>query len=83
MRRSPRVEPRPDDQIRGEVDVFAATGITPGETRNGARYLRWGARTHTAAMSSEPRMVRFTDTIYALEPGAGTHGFQLQETKSI
>jgi fructose-1,6-bisphosphatase II len=66
-----------DDLIRGEDVVFAATGITPGETLHGVRYFRGGARTHTVVMSTEPRMVRFMDTIYALEPDAGTQGFQL------
>jgi fructose-1,6-bisphosphatase II len=66
-----------DDLIRGEDVVFAATGITPGETLHGVRYFRGGARTHTVVMSTEPRMVRFMDTIHALEPDAGTQGFQL------
>src|SRR5215210_2079007 len=66
-----------DDLIRGEDVVFAATGITPGETLHGVRYFRGGARTHTVVMSTEPRMIRFMDTIHALEPDAGTQGFQL------
>jgi fructose-1,6-bisphosphatase II len=66
-----------DDLIRGEDVVFVATGITPGETLRGVRYFRGGARTHTVVMSTEPRMIRFMDTIHALEPDAGTRGFQL------
>jgi fructose-1,6-bisphosphatase II len=66
-----------DDLIRGEDEVFVATGITPGETLHGVRYFRGGARTHTVVMSTEPRMIRFMDTIHALEPDAGTRGFQL------
>jgi fructose-1,6-bisphosphatase II len=66
-----------NDLIRGEDVVFVATGITPGETLYGVRYFRGGARTHTIVMSTEPRMVRFMDTIHALEPDAGTQGFQL------
>lgn len=66
-----------DDLIRGEDVVFVATGITPGETLHGVRYFRGGARTHTVVMSTEPRMIRFMDTIHALEPDAGTRGFQL------
>jgi fructose-1,6-bisphosphatase II len=57
--------------------VFVATGITPGETLHGVRYSRGGARTHTVVMSTEPRMIRFMDTIHALESDAGTRGFQL------
>ena len=66
-----------DDLIRHDDLVFAATGITPGETLEGVRYFRGGARTHTVVMSTEPRVVRFMDTIYALEPEAGLRGFQL------
>ncbi len=66
-----------DDLIRGDDVVFAATGITPGETLNGVRYFRGGGRTHTIVMSSRPRMIRFMDTIHALEPEAGLQGFQL------
>ena len=66
-----------DDLIRGDDVVFAATGITPGEILNGVRYFRGGARTHTVVMSTEPRVVRFMDTIHALEPEAGLRGFQL------
>ncbi len=66
-----------DDLIRGEDVVFAATGITPGKTLNGVRYFRGGGRTHTLVMTTEPRVVRFMDTIHALEPEAGLQGFQL------
>jgi len=66
-----------DDLIRHDDLVFAATGITPGEILQGVRYFRGGARTHTLVMSTEPRVVRFMDTIHALEPGAGLPGFQL------
>lgn len=66
-----------DDMIRNDDVVFAATGITPGEPLNGVRYFRGGARTHTVVMSTEPRVVRFMDTIHALEPEAGRKGFQL------
>jgi fructose-1,6-bisphosphatase II len=66
-----------DDLIRGTDVVFAATGITAGEALEGVRYFRGGARTHTVVMSTEPRVVRFMDTIHALEPEAGRRGFQL------
>jgi fructose-1,6-bisphosphatase II len=66
-----------DDLIRHDDVVFAATGITQGEILNGVRYFRGGARTHTVVMSTEPRVVRFMDTIHALEPEAGRKGFQL------
>ncbi|MBA2694014.1 MAG: fructose-bisphosphatase class II [Rubrobacter sp.] len=66
-----------DDLVRGDDVVFAATGLTTGETLRGVRYFRGGGRTHTVVMSTEPRMIRFIDTIHALEPDAGTQGFQL------
>ena len=66
-----------DDLVRSSDVVFAATGITSGEILNGVRYFRGGGRTHSVVMSTEPRMVRFVDTIHALEPEAGTQGFQL------
>ena len=65
-----------DDLIRGEDVVFAATGLTPGESLNGVRYFRGGGRTHTVVMTTEPRVVRFMDTIHAFEPEAGLQGFQ-------
>ena len=65
------------DLIRGDDVVFAATGITTGETLQGVRYFRGGARTRSVVMSTEPRMVRFIDTIHAFEPDAETRGFQL------
>jgi fructose-1,6-bisphosphatase II len=66
-----------NDLIRGDEVIFTATGITQGETLYGVRYFRGGARTNTVVMSTEPRMVRFIDTIHALEPDVGTQGFQL------
>lgn len=66
-----------DDLVRGDDVVFAATGLTTGETLRGVRYFRGGGRTHTVVMSTGPRMIRFIDTIHALEPDAGLQGFQL------
>jgi|SRR5215210_5379685 len=66
-----------NDLIRGDEVIFTATGITQGETLYGVRYFRGGARANTVVMSTEPRMVRFMDTIHALEPDVGTQGFQL------
>jgi fructose-1,6-bisphosphatase II len=66
-----------DDLIRGDDVVFAATGVTPGETLRGVEYFRGGTRTNTVVMSTVPRVVRFIDTIHALEPEAGLQGFHL------
>ena len=66
-----------DDLIRGDDVVFAATGVTPGDPLRGVEYFRGGARTNTVVMSTAPRVVRFMDTIHALEPEAGLQGFQI------
>jgi fructose-1,6-bisphosphatase II len=66
-----------DDLIRGDDVVFAATGVTPGDPLKGVQYFRGGARTNTVVMSTAPRVVRFMDTIHALEPEAGLRGFQI------
>jgi fructose-1,6-bisphosphatase II len=58
------------------MEYSAVTGTTPGDSLEGVGYFRGGARTHTVAVSAEPRVVRFVDTIDALEPDAG-RGFQL------
>jgi fructose-1,6-bisphosphatase II len=67
-----------DDLIQGDDVVFAATGVTPGETLRGVEYFRGGARTNTVVMSTVPRVVRFMNTIHALEPEAGLQGFQIR-----
>lgn len=66
-----------DDLIGSDDIVFSATGVTAGETLNSVRYFRGGGRTHTLVMSTKPRVIRFLDTIHALEPEAGIRGFQL------
>jgi fructose-1,6-bisphosphatase II len=66
-----------DDLILGDDVIFAATGVTSGETLKGVEYFRGGARTNTVVMSTKPRVVRFMDTIHALEPEAGLQGFQI------
>ena len=66
-----------DDLIRADDVVFGATGVTSGETLKGVEYFRGGVRTNTVVMSTAPRVVRFMDTIHALEPEAGLQGFQL------
>lgn len=66
-----------DDLIGSDDLVFSATGITAGETLNSVRYFRGGGRTHTLIMSTKPHVIRFVDTIHALEPEAGMQGFQL------
>lgn len=66
-----------DYSVLGSNVVLAAIGTTTGEVHNGVGYSRGGGRTHSVVISTKPRMVRFMDTIHALEPEAGTQGFQL------
>jgi fructose-1,6-bisphosphatase II len=66
-----------EDVIRDDDVVFAATGVTPGAPLGGVEYFRGGARTNTVVMSTAPRVVRFMDTIHALEPEAGLQGFRI------
>jgi fructose-1,6-bisphosphatase/sedoheptulose 1,7-bisphosphatase-like protein len=60
-----------DDLIWADDVVFAATGVTSGETLRGVEYFRGGARANTVVMSTKPRVVRFMNTIHVLEPKSG------------
>jgi fructose-1,6-bisphosphatase II len=66
-----------EDVIRDDDVVFAATGVTPGAPLGGVEYFRGGARTNTVVMSTAPPVVRFMDTIHALEPEAELQGFRI------
>ncbi|HEY9745461.1 MAG TPA: class II fructose-bisphosphatase [Oculatellaceae cyanobacterium] len=44
--------------------VFAACGITTGDTLNGVRYFGNGARTHSLIMAYQSGLVRFVDTVH-------------------
>ncbi len=53
-----------DDLVPGDEIVFAATGITSGDTLTGVRYFGAGHRTHSIVMTYHSGMVRFVDTIH-------------------
>jgi fructose-1,6-bisphosphatase II len=53
-----------DDLVPGEEIVFAATGITTGDTLTGVRYFGTGARTHSIVMTHKSGLVRFIDSIH-------------------
>jgi fructose-1,6-bisphosphatase class II len=55
------------DLAPGKRIVFAATGVTGGDLLKGVRFFGDGARTHSLVMSTEPRYVRFVDTIHVRE----------------
>jgi fructose-1,6-bisphosphatase/sedoheptulose 1,7-bisphosphatase-like protein len=62
----------------GEMPVSGQVAILREERRDERGQMRpLKTRPGTVVMSTEPRMVRFIDTIHALEPDAGTQGFQL------
>lgn len=60
-----------DDLVPGNEIVFAATGITPGDTLKGVRYFGTGARTHSIVMTYKSGMVRFVDTIHMMSDRRG------------
>jgi len=53
-----------DDLVPGDEIVFAATGITTGDTLTGVRYFGTGARTHSVVMTYKSGVIRFVDTIH-------------------
>jgi len=49
----------------GKRIVFAAAGVTDGTLLKGVRFFGEGLRTHCLLLTTEPRQVRFVDTIHA------------------
>jgi fructose-1,6-bisphosphatase class II len=56
---------RTEDLVPGKNVIFAACGVTDGPLLRGVRFFGDGTRTHTLIMTTEPRQVRFIDTIHA------------------
>jgi fructose-1,6-bisphosphatase II len=48
----------------GQPITFVATGVTDGTLLKGARFFGHGIRTSSIVMQSEPRLIRFIDTIH-------------------
>ncbi|MEN6431188.1 MAG: class II fructose-bisphosphatase [Coriobacteriales bacterium] len=53
-----------DCLVNTDEAAFIATGVTDGEMLKGVRYFGQGARTHSVAMDSKTRTVRFIETVY-------------------
>jgi len=53
-----------DCLVNTDEAAFIATGVTNGEMLKGVRYFGQGARTHSVAMDSKTRTVRFIETVY-------------------
>jgi fructose-1,6-bisphosphatase class II len=54
-----------EDLAPGKRIVFAAAGVTDGTLLKGVRFFGDGLRTHCLLLTTEPRQVRFVDTIHA------------------
>jgi fructose-1,6-bisphosphatase class II len=55
---------RSADLAPGTHLIFAATGVTEGALMKGVRFFRDGTRTASLVMQSEPRQIRFIDSIH-------------------
>jgi fructose-1,6-bisphosphatase II len=53
-----------DDLVPGDEIVFAASGVTTGDTLTGVRYFGTGARTHSVVTTYKSGIIRFVDTIH-------------------
>lgn len=60
-----------DDMVPAEEIVFAATGITNGDTLQGVRFFGSGARTHSIVMTYKSGIIRFVDTVHLNENRRG------------
>jgi fructose-1,6-bisphosphatase class II len=56
---------RTEDLAPGRNIIFAAAGVTDGALLKAVRFFRDGIRTECLVMTTEPRQVRFIDTIHA------------------
>jgi fructose-1,6-bisphosphatase II / sedoheptulose-1,7-bisphosphatase len=55
---------RSADLAPGRHLIFAATGVTEGALMKGVRFFRDGTRTASLVLQSEPRQIRFIDSIH-------------------
>jgi fructose-1,6-bisphosphatase II / sedoheptulose-1,7-bisphosphatase len=63
----PRKIYRTEELAKGEEIVFVATGVTTGELIRGVQFFGDGIRTESLVMSTNPRYVRFVDTIHVAD----------------
>jgi fructose-1,6-bisphosphatase class II len=55
---------RAEDLAPGQSLVFAATGVTEGSLMKGVRFFGDGIRTESLVMQTQPRQIRFIDSIH-------------------
>ena len=55
---------RASDLASGDKIVFAATGVTDGALMRGVRFFGDGIRTGSMLMQTDPRQIRFVDSIH-------------------
>jgi fructose-1,6-bisphosphatase/sedoheptulose 1,7-bisphosphatase-like protein len=55
---------RAADLAPGRSLIFAATGVTDGSLMKGVRFFGDGIRTESLIMQTDPRQVRFIDSIH-------------------
>jgi fructose-1,6-bisphosphatase II / sedoheptulose-1,7-bisphosphatase len=60
---------RAADLAPGRSIIFAATGVTEGALMKGVRFFGDGIRTESLVMQTEPRQVRFVDSIHVDDRG--------------
>ena len=53
-----------NDLAPGRKIIFAATGVTDGSLLRGVRFFGAGKRTHSVVMTTEPKSIRFVDTVH-------------------
>jgi fructose-1,6-bisphosphatase II len=58
---------RSADLAPGRSIIFAATGVTEGALMKGVRFFGDGIRTESLVMQTEPRQVRFIDSIHVAD----------------
>jgi fructose-1,6-bisphosphatase/sedoheptulose 1,7-bisphosphatase-like protein len=58
-----------NDLAPGKKIIFSATGVTDGALLKGVRFFGEGKRTHSLVMTTEPKAIRFVDTVH-VEGGA-------------
>jgi fructose-1,6-bisphosphatase II len=68
----PRRVYRCRDLAPGKSVLFVATGVTSGGLLEGVRRFEGGARTMSLVMHTEPRRVRFVETIHVQEASEAT-----------
>ena len=60
------------DLAPGKNIIFAATGVTDGSLMKGVRFFGDGTRTVSLVMQTQPRRVRFIDSIHVSSQSEGS-----------